>query len=328
MTVALPNSIDWFVAFGPLADRRDASAGVVEAAAAARSDRRARRSLGRHRCRARRLAGHGLPAGRLSAPADSRRRPLPTRLARVEGTDVGRLDRPAEADRVRRSRRIDPDVDRPLLGSARRLPGDARPAVPQRPARLVVPGAARTATTWSCCRASTPRRTLAAIEHHRADVIYLVPTMMKRIWRLPEEVRERLRPVVAARRVASRRAVPAVAEGGVDRLARRRSGSSSSTAAPRRRPSRSSPGREWLEHRGSVGRPIVGRVQRSSTPTATSCRPARWARSAAPDARDAPTYRYIGAEPRTRRRAAGSRSATWAGSTTTATSTSATACRT
>ena len=33
--------------------------------------------------------------------------------------------------------------------------------------------------------------TLAAIETHHADVVYLVPTMMKRIWRLPEEVRER-----------------------------------------------------------------------------------------------------------------------------------------
>ena len=31
--------------------------------------------------------------------------------------------------------------------------------------------------------------TLAAIEQHRADVVYLVPTMMKRIWRLPDDVR-------------------------------------------------------------------------------------------------------------------------------------------
>jgi len=32
--------------------------------------------------------------------------------------------------------------------------------------------------------------TLAALADHRADFVYLVPTMMKRIWRLPEEVRE------------------------------------------------------------------------------------------------------------------------------------------
>ena len=32
--------------------------------------------------------------------------------------------------------------------------------------------------------------TLAGIEEHRADIAYLVPTMMKRIWRLPLDVRE------------------------------------------------------------------------------------------------------------------------------------------
>ena len=64
--------------------------------------------------------------------------------------------------------------------------------------------------------------TLAAIERYRADIVYVVPTMMKRIWRLPEDVAARLRPVVAARRVAPRRALPDVAQGGVDRLARAR----------------------------------------------------------------------------------------------------------
>ena len=32
--------------------------------------------------------------------------------------------------------------------------------------------------------------TLDAIDRHHADTVYLVPTMMKRIWRLPEEVRD------------------------------------------------------------------------------------------------------------------------------------------
>ena len=32
--------------------------------------------------------------------------------------------------------------------------------------------------------------TLAAIDRYRADTVYLVPTMMRRIWRLPEEVRD------------------------------------------------------------------------------------------------------------------------------------------
>ena len=38
--------------------------------------------------------------------------------------------------------------------------------------------------------------TLAAIDRYRADTVYLVPTMMKRIWRLPEEERRRLRPLL------------------------------------------------------------------------------------------------------------------------------------
>ena len=46
------------------------------------------------------------------------------------------------------------------------------------------------------------------------------------------------------------------------------------------------------------------------------------------NARDTPTYRYVGAEAQHAATAAGSRSATWAGSTRTATSTSATGCRT
>ena len=32
--------------------------------------------------------------------------------------------------------------------------------------------------------------TLRMLALHRADIVYLVPTMMKRIWRLPSEVRE------------------------------------------------------------------------------------------------------------------------------------------
>ena len=34
-----------------------------------------------------------------------------------------------------------------------------------------------------------PERTLAVIQQHRATWLYLVPTMMTRIWRLPAEVR-------------------------------------------------------------------------------------------------------------------------------------------
>ncbi len=57
------------------------------------------------------------------------------------------------------------------------------------------------------------------------------------------------------------------------------SASSSCTAAPRPRPSRSSPGDEWLEHRGSVGRVRPRRDARPRRRTARSCPPARSARS-------------------------------------------------
>ena len=82
-------------------------------------------------------------------------------------------------------------------------------------------------------------------------------------------------------------------------------------------------GTEWLEHRG-LGRPAgPRRDRRSSTPTATPLPPGEvgeiWMRRGPGEP---PTYRYIGAEAGDAA-AAGSRSATWAGSTRTATSTSA-----
>ncbi len=61
--------------------------------------------------------------------------------------------------------------------------------------------------------------TLAAIEEHHGDVVYLVPTMMKRILRLPDEVRLKYDLSSLPRGVAPRRAVPDLAEGGLDRLA-------------------------------------------------------------------------------------------------------------
>ncbi len=59
-------------------------------------------------------------------------------------------------------------------------------------------------------------------------------------------------------------------------------------------------GTEWLEHRGSVGKPIGGDDHDLRSRTATSCRPSEmgevWLRSV----RDTPSYRYVGAEARTR----------------------------
>ena len=66
------------------------------------------------------------------------------------------------------------------------------------------------------------QQTLALIEQHRVDVVYMVPTMMQRIWNLPAGDARRLRPVVPARALASGGPLPRLAEGGLHRLAGRR----------------------------------------------------------------------------------------------------------
>ena len=63
--------------------------------------------------------------------------------------------------------------------------------------------------------------TLRAIDEHRPDWLLLVPTMMQRITRLPDEVREKYDVSSLAGRVAHGVAVSTVAQGEVDQLARR-----------------------------------------------------------------------------------------------------------
>jgi bile acid-coenzyme A ligase len=141
--------------------------------------------------------------------------------------------------------------------------------------------------------------TLAGIEEHRADVAYLVPTMMKRIWRLPLDVRERYE-------LSSLRAIWHLAEPcppwlkeawidwlGPDRIFELYAGTEAQAATV-------ITGAEWLEHRGSVGRPLTGSV--SITDEEGNEVPAGvegevWLKS---DLESPPTYRYIGAEARTR----------------------------
>jgi bile acid-coenzyme A ligase len=140
--------------------------------------------------------------------------------------------------------------------------------------------------------------TLAAIEQHRADVVYLVPTMMKRIWALPESVR--LGYDLSSLRIAWHLAEPCPAwlkEAWIDWLGPERiyelyGGTEAQLATV-------ITGTEWLEHRGSVGRPTSGEIM-ICDPEGNRL-PANeqgelWLRSG----RDTPTYRYVGAEARTR----------------------------
>ncbi|MGZ4691879.1 MAG: AMP-binding protein [Acidimicrobiia bacterium] len=140
--------------------------------------------------------------------------------------------------------------------------------------------------------------TLAAIAQHRAEVVYLVPTMMKRILALPEAVRAGYD--LSSLRVVWHLAEPCPAwlkEAWIDWLGPERiyelyGGTEGQLATI-------ITGTQWLEHRGSVGRPIGGDVMicdldGNELPTGELGEV--WLRSA----RDTATYRYVGAEARTR----------------------------
>jgi bile acid-coenzyme A ligase len=140
--------------------------------------------------------------------------------------------------------------------------------------------------------------TLAAIERHRGELVYLVPTMMKRIWRLPEPVRHSydLSSLIAVWHLAE--PCPEWLKQawidwlGPDRIIELYAGTEAQTATV-------ITGREWLEHRGSVGKPPTGTVM-ICDPDGNELPPGEqgevWMRSL----RDRPTYRYIGATARSR----------------------------
>jgi bile acid-coenzyme A ligase len=140
--------------------------------------------------------------------------------------------------------------------------------------------------------------TLAAIEAHRAEVVYLVPTMMRRIWRLPAEVRDGYD--LSSLEVVWHLAEPCppwlkeewIRWLGPDRIVELYAGTEAQAATV-------ITGAQWLEHRGSVGRPISGEIMICDAdgvevPTGTVGEV--WLRGS----RDRPTYRYVGAEARTR----------------------------
>jgi len=139
--------------------------------------------------------------------------------------------------------------------------------------------------------------TLAAIAADGADIVYLVPTMMKRIWRLPVDVRESYD--LSSLRVVWHLAEPCppwlkdawIEWLGPERIVELYGGTEAQTATI-------ITGRDWLEHRGSVGRPADGTVtirdpDGAEVPAGTEGEV--WMRSATGKA----TYRYVGAEART-----------------------------
>ncbi len=143
-----------------------------------------------------------------------------------------------------------------------------------------------------------PESTLAGIEEHRADIAYLVPTMMKRIWRLPLHVREGFD--LSSLRVVWHLAEPCppwlkeawIEWLGPERIFELYAGTEAQTATV-------ITGAQWLEHRGSVGRPLLGSISitdEEGNEVPTGVEGEVWLKSGL----ESPTYRYVGAEARTR----------------------------
>lgn len=138
---------------------------------------------------------------------------------------------------------------------------------------------------------------LELIERHRVDWMYAVPTMMQRIWRLPEE--ERLARDVSSLEVVFHLAAPCpptLKEAWIRWLGPEKVlelyGATEAQAFT------ILDGREWLEHRGSVGKPVLGEFSirdADGNPVEQGTIGEVWMRRG-PDA-PAP-YRYIGADPR------------------------------
>ena len=137
---------------------------------------------------------------------------------------------------------------------------------------------------------------LRLIQDERADVVYLVPTMMKRIWRLPEEVRNAYD--LSSLKLAWHLAEPCPAWLkhawiewiGPERLIELYAGTEAQLMCIIL-------GTEWLTHEGSVGRPVGGEIsvrdpEGNEVPVGEQGE--IWLKSTAA----APTYTYVGAEAR------------------------------
>jgi bile acid-coenzyme A ligase len=142
-------------------------------------------------------------------------------------------------------------------------------------------------------------KALELIERYRVDWMYAVPTMMLRIWRLPESERRArdLSSLVSVLHMAAP-CPPWLKQGwidwlGPDRIWELYGGTEAQAFTVIN-------GHQWLAHRGSVGRPSVGEI-RVLDVAGHACPPGEvgevWMRrgEGAP-----PVYRYIGAEAKTR----------------------------
>jgi bile acid-coenzyme A ligase len=300
VTVALPNSVEWFVAVAalwklgatpqPVSARlpRPELAAVVSLADPVVVLGVDPGVLPDRRC---------LPVG-YRAPAQPHPVELPDVVspawkAPTSGGSTGRPKLIVSGD----PGLIDPDADAALLFS--------------RDGCLVMPGPLfhNGPIVWSCYAllhgnhvVVLPRfdaeETLRAMAVHHADVVYLVPTMMKRIWNLPDEVRDAYD--LSALRVVWHLAEPCppwLKEAWINWLGPERIFELYAGTEAQLRTVIT--GAEWLEHRGSVGRPAGGDIE-ICDPDGNVLPAGQegevWLRSS----RTTPAYTYVGAEARTR----------------------------
>jgi len=138
---------------------------------------------------------------------------------------------------------------------------------------------------------------LALIERHRVEWVLFVPTMMQRIWRLPEAARDRY-DVSSLRRVMSTGAPSPLwmKRAWIEWLGPERI--FESYGGTERTGGTMISGTEWLAHPGSVGKPTMGRKIRIQRSDGSECAPGEVGEVfMMPPGGQGSTYRYVGAEP-------------------------------
>jgi bile acid-coenzyme A ligase len=299
VTVAVPNSIDWFIAYiaawrlgatpQPISSRlpqRELEA-IIELANPSAIVGVEFASVAGRVC---------VPTGFRAPDADASHLPYVISQAWKAPTSGGSTGRPkliVSGDPAA----LDPDAPLPLLM--------------QKGGCLVMPGPLyhNGPAVWTCQAwlnglhvVLLPRfdaiATLDAIQTHNGSVLYMVPTMMKRITRLPEE--ERLSFDLSSLQVVWHLAEPCpewlkqewIDWLGAERIFELYAGTEAQTATV-------ITGHEWLAHRGSVGKAAPGTVlitDEDGKEMPVGEMGEVWMRSL----RDTPTYKYVGATARTR----------------------------
>ena len=163
-------------------------------------------------------------------------------------------------------------------------------------------GLAYSALCWGCHVVITPRfdpaDTLRQIERHRGNWLYQVPTMMHRIWRMPEA--ERLSFDLSSLEFVCHIAAACpiwlkekwIDWLGPDKIWEVYSGTEAIAATM-------IGGREWLEHKGSVGRLLAGAQIRVLDDAGEPVAPGEVGEIYfLPPGGRGSTYHYLGAEPR------------------------------